>query len=332
MTFTRFFFALLICCGSWAQADEMELIFYRAPQPLNWKTPQTLIKSTLKNMRHQVDDEDYPHTISHVNVRLQCGAEEPIYRGMTSDKSNISYAWDFFSRRESLDVLLLNVPGRFYTEREILRWLPKLKKRGYVRSLKIALNSEQCERGTRYLKLYSQLRLQKIYGGLRSDPRKGEGAGCSAFAMSVLEVLGLITPEMEMSWKRTLSLPESLITTQTHKAKTGVLGLARGKGRGWAKPGERQVKLNFWDPELMFNWVGKKAQRQELKSEADGKHLTVFWDAQSLRMNKEPLFPWSQAIMEKTVGYHRVHLGRSLTWEEVRDSREGKCRIFSPCY
>ncbi|MNJ96803.1 hypothetical protein D3C87_145360 [compost metagenome] len=323
---------LLIWSGSWAQADELELIFYRAPKPLNWTSPGVLVRGALDNMKHKVSGEDYPHSISHVNIKLQCGQEEALYRGMTSDKSNASYAWDFFLKRISMDVLMINVPGRFYTKKEILHWLPRLKRKGYVRSLKIAINPEQCARAKGYLSLYEKLRLQKIYGGLRSDPLRGEGAGCSAFAVSFLQVLGLFPEEIDQAWRRELKISEELITTSSRKATIGVLGFGQGKNRPWVRSRERYVTLSFWDPELMFKWAGDMARSGRLPSKSEGPFISVQWDARGQAMASGPVFPWSEKIMEWTVGYHRKNTSRLLTLREARNQDPGRCRLFQPCY
>ncbi|MGZ3818625.1 MAG: hypothetical protein ACXVCR_18260, partial [Bdellovibrio sp.] len=168
---------LIFLSGLSVSAHELELIFYRTPSPLNWASPGKLIRSMMFNEEQKIDGEKYPHPISHVNIRLQCDSEPPIFQGMTSVKSSGSYLRDLIFKGSSLDIMLINQKGRSYTKREILYWLPRLQKLGYSRSLRIHLNEGQCHRAKRYLELYKQSGLVHIYGGLRSDPLRGEGAG-----------------------------------------------------------------------------------------------------------------------------------------------------------
>ncbi|WP_413570577.1 hypothetical protein ACLWBD_08380 [Bdellovibrio sp. HCB117] len=316
----------------------MELIFYRAPAPLNWSTPGNLVRSTFKNLKFKIGDRPYPHSISHVNVRLQCGKKTSLYRGMTSKKSNFSYAWDFVIEGKALDTFLINVKGRFYTEKEIRTWLPTLKAQGYVRSLKVLLNESQCSRAERYLSLYENLGLQNIYGGLRSLPLQGEGAGCAAFAVSFLQILDLFPSELDEYWKRRLYVPLEILSTQERSARIGAIGYMRGKDRLWAQPSEKHIILDFWDPERMFQWqaqmLSQKAKLPVYMSwEQDPGNVfeRLVWDARSYPTPMTYFFQFRRGILEKTVNYHIKNRERLLTQEEVLDRSSQVCRNFSVC-
>lgn len=314
MKFSLLFLSLLF--NSISYADELELIFYRAPSPLNWSSPGNLVRSMTQNLQAQVDGETYPHPISHVNLRLQCGSQPAIYRGMTSVKSNAAYLWDFVIQGSSLDTLLINQKGRSYSKEEILYWLPRLRSRGYVRSLRILLNPGQCARASAYLQLYKKTGLHNIYGGLRSDPQHGEGAGCSAFAVSVLQVLNLFPRTVAQEWQRELRIPLNLLSSQEQRARISFLGYLRGKDRPWAQPDEKHIHLKFWDPERMFRWAGNKGK---------------IWDAREGRIPQTPLFPWDQKTLIQTVRYHFENRRRLLSREEISDTSSRYCRNFQPC-
>lgn len=274
------------------------------------------MRSMVRNQSMKVDGETYPHSISHVNIRLQCDSEPSIFWGMTSVKSNKSYLRDFIIEGSSLDTMLINQRGRSYTKTEILYWLPRLQNLGYVRSLKILLNGEQCQRAQRYLKLYAQSGLGSIYGGLRSDPLRGEGAGCSAFAVSLLRILNLLPVSVAEKWQRELLIPLELLSHWEKRSRISFLGFLRGRDRSWAKPGEPQIHLKFWDPELMYRWAKKT--------------LTV-WDARSEEVPKSPFFTWDRKTFTNTVRYHYNNRARLLSKEEVVNPSTGRCRNFRPC-
>ncbi|WP_413613428.1 hypothetical protein [Bdellovibrio sp. HCB-110] len=334
-------FVVSLCIAvssSKAFANELELIFYRAPKPLNWSTPGNLIHSTLKNMRMRVDGYRYPHSISHVNVRLQCGNEPSIYRGMTATKSDPSYVWDFLGKGVALDTLMINVPGRHYTEEQILRWLPTLKAKGYVRSLKLILNDDQCARVQRYIKLYEELHLDKIYGGLRSTAHYGQGAGCAAYAVSFLQILDLFPESIDKHWRRTLLIPLELLSSQTHSARIGFFGYLRGKDRTWSSPNEKHIPLEFWDPELMYNWVGnvikdKKNFPPHMWTEKDPKtpFQSLVWDVRSYPTSTKYFFAYRRGTLDNTVDYHIRNRNRLMTDEEILNQSPRKCRLFQPC-
>lgn len=310
-----FFFTLLLFAIS-SPAHQLELLVYRAPQPIDWSSPGNLVRSMMRNQTFKVDGKPYPHTISHVNLRLQCGSEPPLYRGMTSIKSNASYLWDFIIQGSSLDTLLINQKGRSYTQEEILKWLPRLKELGYVRTFKILLNPEQCHRAQKYLHLYQETGLGNIYGGLRSDPLKGQGAGCSAFVVSLLQVLNLAPDKMLRHWRRELAIPLELLSSQEKRARISFLGYLRGRDRGWATSREEKIQLLFWDPELMFKWIGGSMKT---------------WDARSARTPHSPFFAFDRRTHLKTVSYHYHHRKRLLTKEEILNISSLKCRNFQVC-
>ncbi|MGZ3774828.1 MAG: hypothetical protein ACXVCY_12150 [Pseudobdellovibrionaceae bacterium] len=308
------FFSALISVRAFG--NELELFFYRAPAPINWDSPGKLVRSMMRNQRMEIDGEKYPHPISHVNIRLQCDSTPSAFFGMTSTKSDRSYLWDLLVKGSSLDIMLINQKGRTYTKNEIVRWLPRLQNHGYVRSLKILLNHDQCERAQRYLTLYSQTGLVNIYGGLRSDPLRGEGAGCSAFAVSILRVLNLLPTSVSEKWQRELKIPLELLSNWENRSRISFLSFLFGKDRSWARPGEAQIHLKFWDPELMYEWANKP--------------LTI-WDARSEKVPQHPFFALERNTFLNTVRYHYQNRQRLLSKEEILDPPSGICRNFRPC-
>lgn len=296
-------------------ADHLDLLIYRAPEPLDWQSPGRLVRSMTKNLSAKVDGKDYPHPISHVNIRLQC-RHETIFRGMTSIKSNGAYLWDFLVKGVSLDTMLINQSGRSYSEKEILTWLKPLTEKGYVRQLRLLLNSNQCARLRRYVDLYQSTGLINIYGGLRSDPLLGQGAGCSAFAVSFLRILGLDSASLRKNWQRSLRIPLELLSVKHDRARISFLGYLRGKDRPWASSAEEHIVLKFWDPEKMYHWI--KGPYRE-------------WDVRDYAVPTAPLLPWSREVFENTVQYHFANRRRLLTKEEVINTSPKTCRNFQKC-
>ncbi|MEK2645388.1 hypothetical protein [Bdellovibrio sp. BCCA] len=318
----------LLFTSSLVSANELELIFYRAPKPLNWQTPGSLVRSAYQNMKARVNGHPYPHPISHVNVRLQCGNEPSIYRGMTSVRSNLSYVWDFAFKGVALDAFMMNVKGRSYTEEEVLSWLGTLKRQGYVRSLKLILNSDQCARVQRYIHLYEELHLDEVYGGLRSLPHYGQGAGCSAYAVSFLQILDFFPPSLDQAWKRKLKVPLELLSSQTRSAHIGFFGYLRGKDRPWASEKEAYTNLEFWDPDLMYAWVGNNMSAEK---DPNSPFQRVVWDVRSYPTSTKYFFAYRRGTLDNTVDYHIRNRGRLMTDEELLNKTPRTCRLFQSC-
>lgn len=315
---------------------ELEFLVYRAPQALDWSSPGQLFRSTLRNMQEKVNDKPYPHAISHVNIRLQCGKAPPLYRGMAATKSTFSYLWDYVVKGESLDSLLIPVKGRFYTEQEILQWLPVLQETGHVHSLRFSLNQAQCARAKNYLERYEELGLQNIYGGLRSDPLRGEGAGCSAFAVSFLQVLGVDVDAIFPSWRRELRVPKALMSTQSRWAEIGIWGyLWRQENGRWAhSKTEPHVHLRFWDPEKIYQWIQNFEVLPKMKGVSksrEGLFVSVLWDLRKVPIPQDDFFQYPAPLIEKTAQYHLANAQRLLTETELLNQPGAHCQIGSPC-
>jgi hypothetical protein len=262
-------------------APSLELLFYRAPKPLDWSSPRRLLVSTLKNRFHWVGGHFYPHPISHVNIVLRTSTGQVYPRGMALASSPLGYLYRFLFKRSSLDTLVVNLPGRFIDEKWIWSPLPQYKSQGYVQSLKILLTPEQCSRIEYYLLLYEKSNMNRIYGALASDPLKGQGAGCSAFAVSLLELLGLITPDIENSWSRQLRIPEDMVTSKKRVARFGFFRMLFGADVAWAEDSEPHYSLRFWDPEKMFNWCQRILRNEHLNTDihVDLATKELIWDA-----------------------------------------------------
>ena len=181
---------------------------------------------------------------------------EVMYMGMTSIDETKEDLNKVLFEGASLEQMITNVSGRFLSEKDILKWLPILEKKGLVHKLTFRLNPYTCRRLLFYLADYKTYRFDKIYGGLHSDALNGQGAGCASFGTSFIRAAGLYTEEFEREWKRELRIPKNLIGTEEQTAEVGFFGFVLwGHDGAWAKENEPHNKISFWDPELMFNWI-----------------------------------------------------------------------------
>ena len=283
----------------------LELLFYRAPSPLDWSSPRRLLISTLRNRLHWIDGKVYPHSISHVNVVLATSSGKKISRGMSLSVSSVGYLYRFLFKGSSLDTMIINLPGKFMDDAVIEAPLKRYREKGYVETFRLLLNEAQAQRVHQYLELYQQYGLSQIYGALASDPLKGHGAGCSAFAVSVLEVLGLVTEEFKTSWSRELRVPLELMASETKGAKIGFLGFLLGRNIGWSSEKSPHYRLSFWDPERMFQWCRQfKGAQNHPEIFYDSKSQILFWDASGkstpeldLKAHFESIAPQIQAAL-----------------------------------
>lgn len=277
--------------------NELEFLVYRAPRRLDWSSPGSLTRSMFWNSWFKIGDLYYPHGISHLNIKLKCGSDRPQYMGMAGTNPTFDYLKDFIINGSSLDVLLRSTSGKFYEEKEILSWLPVLSEIDFVRSIRFVLSPFQCEKLQKYVEEFTEHGMNQIYGGLLADPLNGEGGGCSAFGMSFLRVLGL--PEDDFrDWRREVNLPIDLIATETKSVQKGFLSFLTYEDGSWAKNSDSFLKIRFWDPQLIFDWIdtvhSDELQAQGLfKNYKSQKQLRkiVYLDLRS-HDDRRPKIPW----------------------------------------
>lgn len=313
-------------------ANKLDLLFYSAPQPIQWDTPTRLIRSTLRNSLAYVDpdsslqmkapladiDSDdpialtrllqnveeqitnsaqtdsrqsapYPHSISHVNVRLQCEGSDEILLGMTSDVSGWYYIKKLLFQNAAMETVIDNVRGRFYKKTEVEQWIPYMKAKGMMHQLSHTISKKNCLQIRQYISDYQAYNQNLIYAGLGTEPLLGLGAGCSAFAMSVLKVAGLYDITFEQNFTRTLRIPYSMLNLPNNKASLGFYDLFF-KTYFWAKPQESAMQISFWDPQLMYNWV--KQVSSGAKSWSKNHQIKLEQNSYTLSVNAEKVsFP-----------------------------------------
>ena len=118
-----------------------------------------------------------------------------------------------------------------------------------------------------YLKLYIQSfrarGYDKMYNG-KNLPRMGEGSGCSAFAMSFLELINALSPEYNKNWKIKVKVPDKLIGSEPAGAKISLRRLLFSFR--WAKNNESFTPLELYDPSLIYNWINAKWEQEQYNS------------------------------------------------------------------
>ena len=205
--------AMAVFFPSQTFADQLTLYFYPAPWHTHWSNPRSLTVSVFENT---FLPESFPlrHSIGHASVRLKCGDRE-ILTGMTnSDDSEEQNA--ILKNQEGLGVLFQTFGGRLQEPLEIQTDLDARIPERKVASLSIQISASGCARLTDYYTEYRDRGYSRSYG-LTLRPRYEEGGGCSAFAVSFLDVAGLLSPEFTRAWTRTLQVPLNLIRYDDHK-------------------------------------------------------------------------------------------------------------------
>lgn len=228
--------------------NELTLHFIPSPLGMDWSSPVKLTYSALKNITSL-----RPRFMGHVFVELK-GRKNFVLTGMTS--KTFDYLQQLLIHKKGLAILFHSFEGTLENEFLVQQELETYLKTGYSNFIKFILNDQQFDRAMQYLTEYRDHHLDSQYG-LANRPRHREGAGCSAFGASFVDLLDLFNDDMKESWSQTISIPERFSDVSLHKVLMGA--------HAWAQENEDHKKLTFWDPDRMYHWVREKVSNPNPK-------------------------------------------------------------------
>ena len=238
------------------RAFEHELTMFAIPAPkltgLSWATPGSLARGTLFN-----EGLGLSRGIGHAAVRVDCGAtaDKPAahFQGSMTDTGN-EFRDMVITEQAGLGVLLRTVAGELEKEEVLQSTLDsRYADDGRVAFLRIGISSDVCRGLLDYVKDYDARDVEKNYGFVR--PSFQEGAGCSAFTLSFMKLANLVEPYMNAEWKFDVLIPMTLIGGASNPGNKVPVTRLLMLGRPWATPAEPHVRLNGWDPTLMYKSI-----------------------------------------------------------------------------
>ena len=244
---------LLLAFSPCVLADQVVLYNIPSPSALNWRTPHTMLKTVLEN-----HNSGQTHEIGHVFVGVYCSddgmaGQADVLTGMTNLTDNSQDL--LVGQGYGLGLLFHNFEGRLNTAEEGLSDIQQGVQTGRLSYLAFDISKATCQRLLSYEMEYRQRGYEQNYG-LPNRPLYGEGAGCSAFGVSFLEVAG-IDPKLFFShWGRDLLVPKKLIGGPLTGDFIPVARILLNPRAAWAQPAEPNIPLSFWDPDRMHAFVG----------------------------------------------------------------------------
>lgn len=248
-----FIFLGLFSSTIWASKQELTLYFIPSPQGIDWSSPTNLAFSTLKNVL-----SFKPRFMGHVFVELKCQDQHEL-TGMAAQ--NLDYLNQLLIQEKGLGILYHGFEGRLEDKNTSQKELQEFLKNGKASFTRFELSPSQCQRAMNYLDEYRKNNVQRYYG-LAHRPRYGEGAGCSAFGVSFLEVLNILDQEMKESWSESINIPLKFAGSPLTDNRISFLNLLLN-AHSWAKEGESSQRLTFWSPDKMHEWVLKKVKLKQ---------------------------------------------------------------------
>lgn len=286
----KLFLTLLTFVTFSVSADELTLSFIRSPLGINWANPNTMAVSTIKNSLVPMSKRAF--SISHVFVDLKCdsiGYQRKAGMTSTTDEDR-----DLIMKKGyGFGVIFHTYPGKLENDSEIQKDLKSYEGSRRVAQLNLKINPLTCVRLKNYLEEYEAYGFGSMYSGLQARPRKGEGAGCSAFAVSFLEIAGLMQEEWKEEWMNTIHVPTRLIGGPLTGRFVNVSKIALNPFLTWnsRKP---HIYLEAWNPEKMWKWTrdtwAKKSKFSGWKKSRIGKTRIISKDMSFYPIPDDPIW------------------------------------------
>jgi len=234
-----------------ALAGSLTIYAIPSPRGIDWSTPKSLTWSAARN---QLSGQT--HKIGHANIHVRCAAAEgddrdfEVLTGMTTGDDDPTMRL-LKEEGYGLGILFATVPGRLETQEEVSRDLYDRFETGKVNFLQFRVSSPTCARLAEYVTAYKSRGYDRFYG-LPNRPRHGEGAGCTAFAASFLDLAGLHTDYLRSRWKKTRLAPEFLTGGPMTGHFVPLAALLRPiRPLRWARETEPHFAISFFDPDAL---------------------------------------------------------------------------------
>ncbi len=271
----------------------MTLYFIPSPLGLNWETPTALARDILKNKLAIYDNR----FMGHVNIELEYtnddGEHVHIHTGMTGATEQAPKL--LLKDKIGLGIVFHSFPGRLESKEELAPEYKKRFKKGNkaINFAKFKVNHKTAKRIEEYIADYTIHDIHNYYG-LVNSPLHGEGAGCSAFGASFMDVAGLLEEEHKQHWTNCVKVPHKLLGNPVLENKVSFLGLAMGQ-HSWATDDEDHHEIFFWDPDLMHKWVEMKLNEyhpdsSEFSLEVRGNATGIVYDVTHVETPTGPIF------------------------------------------
>jgi hypothetical protein len=161
-----------------------------------------------------------------------------------------------------LAILGADLEGALEPADDLEKKVEKYSRKGQISFMTVCINNEAAERMNRFYTSYKQ-QIDSAgsrgarYGGAFWPRYRGEGAGCSAFAVSFLDLAGILVEEFD-NWLVTINIPMSLIGgPYNHYNKVRIRDIKNTSS--W---GDEEITGNIdyehfeiFDPGLMYDWI-----------------------------------------------------------------------------
>ena len=225
--------------GSLFAAGSVTLSVMPPSHPLDWSSPGGVFKAIMKN---KIAFEKRPLGLVAVTVNCPLVSETLALRPYS-----MGLIGELLIEGRGLGLLYHTFPGELETVTS-----DDLKERTHF--LRTLVSDDHCTRIGAYLKEFREKKVGRHFG-FPHRPLMGEGGNDMSFAVSILEVAGLIEQTQKEAWERVVYLPDELSGMPLKEKYVSFFSLM---GSAWGKDDQKATVLKFWDSEKLMKWIEKQ--------------------------------------------------------------------------
>lgn len=245
------------------KVDNHELTIYviRSVGPIDWGSPSTLYKSYVKAYVSHVFRKRMTLT-GHLFIKLSTPLlEEPLYAGM-STPSRKERRILVLKEKIGLGVLGASMKSKLEQKNDLIRKIDYFSGKNEIAFITYHLNEQSARRIIDFYNGFtSKSSLNSIpsdyYGGAFWPRYENEGAGCSAFGISMLDAIGILDEESK-GWVRNVNIPMNLVGGKFNEMQK-VSSRKIRKTTCWHDGSGIEevdfVPFSIYDPSLMYDWI-----------------------------------------------------------------------------
>lgn len=249
------------------QSDNMtknEITFYAIPElnNINWDGPSSLFRSTFKGYVKSVFHPK-SYVIGHAYVKIESPLlDSVLYIGMRSMSRSQNFK-GIFKDGLGLGILGASLKGRLESTEEVRKSIQYYEKRGKISFIKVETNETAIKRVLDFIAQYQKenefgLSPADFYNGALWPGYENEGAGCSAFALTILDLADAFPKHLYDDWAASIRIPMGLIGGQRYNRKK-VNGAKLLMKNSWYKgSGVRDtdfVDFSIFVPDKIYRWI-----------------------------------------------------------------------------
>ena len=250
------FFTLLLLTINISLSQTLTLYVIPSQFDRNWDSPRNLLFSTILNW--YAPHKMKKHAIGHVVIELSRG-EDLILTGSVLAKD--SSFRQIAKQGYGFGVLFAFVGGRVEETEDLMAELGPRFESGKIAFMRYQISDDTYDRLHDYFEEYKARGYDKSYNGY-NDPRSGNGAGCSKFGISFLEVAGIMDENYEKNWAADVPVPLKLIGGPITGNKVGIFKILMANR--WAHKDELYIETKFYDPNLMYHWIHDEWNKEKI--------------------------------------------------------------------